>query len=149
MGTTNRIFATLLVAVTAAGCAGDGTAPKGCPSETSSVQATVTTGASVVFDWDPKCGVALLLVEEDASDQWVIGAPDFDNNETESANVILPPVTYGQVPAGAEEASPPAALIAGRSYELVLWKNLPAGSTVQCQQRFENACLLAVHVFQR
>lgn len=151
MGTTNRIVGTVIVSIGVAGCSGDGTGPKnaGCPSETSSVQAIVTTGASVVFDWNPKCGVALLLVELDGSDQWGIATPNLEGNVTESDNIIHPPVTYGIVPAGAQEGPSPAALVAGQSYTLVLWKVVPAGSTIQCQQRFENACLLAVHAFQR
>jgi hypothetical protein len=129
----------------------DGTDPKGanCPAETGSVQVTVTSGANPVFDWQPRCAVALLLIEEEASDQWVISGEDLSSTTTESANRILPPITYGQVPSGIFEESPPETLVAGRTYEVILWKIVPAGSTVQCQQRFENACLLAVHPFQR
>jgi hypothetical protein len=88
-------------------------------------------------------------VEEDAADQWVVQAPGFSETSDESANVIVPPVTYGQLPQGAELVSGPSPLASGTAYDLVLWKTVPAGSTLQCQQRFQNACLLSVKVFTR
>jgi hypothetical protein len=151
----HRLFAAFatcgLTTVTALGCSGDGTAPQdtNCSATTASVTATVTLGASVVFDWTPRCAVALLLVEQDASDQWGVAAPGISSSSDESANIILPPVTYGQVPQGAEEISSPTALVSGTQYDLVLWKTVPAGSSVQCQQRNGNACLLSVKVFTR
>jgi len=123
--------------------------PKGACPTTSSVEATVTVGSSVVFNWEPKCAVALLLVEQNGGDEWGIADPNLSNSSTEAANKILPPVTYGQVPSGVDEDPPAAALVPGQSYTLVLWKVVPAGSTVQCQQNSENACLLAVKPFQR
>jgi hypothetical protein len=127
----------------------EGTAPGECFANTGSVNVTVTTGTTVTFDWKPACAVALLLVEADASDQWAIAAPGFDETSTSAANVILPPVTYGQVPAGAEELGPPETLTAGTTYEVVLWKTVDPGTNPPCQERFENACLLAVKQFQR
>jgi len=109
----------------------------------------VTVGSSVVFNWEPNCAVALLLVEQNGSDEWAIADPTLSNTSTEAVNKILPPVTYGQVPSGVDEDPPSSALVPGQSYTLVLWKLVPAGSTVQCQQNIDNACLLAVKAFQR
>ncbi|MGH7678082.1 MAG: hypothetical protein ACRENU_06415 [Gemmatimonadaceae bacterium] len=120
-----------------------------CVQATGSVTATVNTSGSVTFDWDPACAVALLLIEEDATDMWAITAPGLDDTSTETANIITPPVTYGSVPAGAEQDAPATPLVPGTTYELILWKIVPPNSTVQCQQRFQNACLLTVHPFQR
>jgi hypothetical protein len=103
----------------------------------------------VVFDWAPDCAVAFLLIEEEASDRWGIIAPGLSNSSTESANIISPSVTYGVVPPGTDEITPPEPLIAGRTYELLLWKIVPAGSTALCQARFENACLLTIKEFVR
>jgi hypothetical protein len=146
-----RIISALAAALLAAGCSDSSSGPKdtACKAETSSVDATVQAGSSVIFDWTPSCPVALLLVEQDGGDQWVIAAPNFSETSTESANVIARPVTYGQVPAGAEENTPAAQLVVGQSYTLVLWRMVPPGSNVQCQQRFQNACLIAVKAFTR
>jgi hypothetical protein len=141
-----------LTTVAAMGCSGETTAAQdpNCSATTASVTATVTTGTSVVFDWTPRCAVALLLVEKDATDQWFIEAPGLSSNSDESANIILPPVTYGQAPQGAEQGPDPAAvLVSGTEYELILWKTVPAGSALQCQQRNGNACLLTVKAFTR
>ena len=127
----------------------EGTGPGDCSANTGSVNVTVTTGATVTFDWQPRCAVALLLVEQEASDQWAISAPNFDETATTAANVILPPITYAQVPAGAEEVQAPETLMAGTTYEVVLWKIVDAGANPPCQERFENACLIAVKAFQR
>jgi hypothetical protein len=68
---------------------------------------------------------------------------------TEAANIILPPVTYGQVPTGTEELEPAATLVAGQTYELILWKIIPSGANVVCQSRNQNACMLTVKAFVR
>lgn len=137
--------------MTVAACGDGGSAPKTtCSTETGTVNATATvTGANVVFDWEPRCPVALLLIEEEADDMWVISAPNLSNTSTEAANIIVPPVAYGPVPPGAEQVEPAATLIAGHSYELILWKVVPAGANVSCQARFDNLCMLAVRPFVR
>ena len=135
----------------AQGCSKDSTGPDSapCTAETGSVTATVTVGTSVRFDWTPRCSVAMVLVEEDASDRWLVSSPEDSWTSADAANKILPPLTYGQTPAGTEIGEPPATLVAGRTYELILWRMLPSGSTAQCQQRFENMCLLTVTEFTR
>ena len=141
-------FALALGAFVSLACS-DGTGPGDCKANTGSVNVTVTSGATVTFEWQPRCAVALVLVEQDASDQWAISAPGFDETATTAANVILPPITYGQTPAGAEEFQPPETLVAGTTYEVVLWKMVDPGTNPPCQERFENACLIAVKSFQR
>jgi hypothetical protein len=127
----------------------DSTPPRDCTANTGSVNASVAvTQTGIVFDWTPACAVALLLVEEDGSDMWVVAAPNLSSTSTESSNIILPPITYGVAPSGTD-ADPPQTLIAGRTYDLVLWKVLAAGATANCQQRNGNACLLAVKTFTR
>ena len=56
-------------------CGDDGADPDpiACTADTGSVEVTVTTGASVRFDWEPACAVALLLVEQQGGDMWLIG----------------------------------------------------------------------------
>lgn len=109
------------MALLAGACGDDDTTqPVACTDDVTEVDATIRTGADVVFDWSPSCAVALLLVEEGASDRWSIGAPDGESN------VVIPPVTYGAVPAGAEETNPAVPLQPGVTYELVLWRLDPA-----------------------
>jgi hypothetical protein len=157
----------LLVALPGIACS-DTTAPlvEECDPETVSVAPTVTVGASVVFDWNPACGVALLLVEEGASDRWVINTPESTWYTPSEANAILPPVTYGEAPAGLEEDFPAEPLVAGQTYELVLWRALPpeAGDGAGCITTLVHSepalpgepapptqtfCLLTVHAFTR
>jgi hypothetical protein len=128
-------------------CSDSPTQPAACATA-GSVNVTVTTGATLSFDWSPRCAVALVLVEADASDQWSLSVPDLDETATESSNLITPPVLYGESRAGLEssEATP---LVAGLTYEVILWKFVAPNSTVQCQERFGNACLLAVKEFTR
>lgn len=147
-----RLRPVALAAAVCIACSDDAAGPDGdaCPDETSSVEATVTVGqSSVAFDWTPRCSVALLLVEEEASDRWSISTPEESWTTPALANRIAPPVTYGEVPAGITESFGPEPLVPGQSYELVLWSILPSGSTAQCLQRFESACLLEVEAFTR
>jgi hypothetical protein len=139
------LFATALTVSLA--CSDSPTEPSACATA-GSVNVTVTTGANLSFDWSPRCAVALVLVEADASDQWSLSVPDLDETSTEASNIITPPVAYGETRVGLEssEATP---LVAGLTYEVILWKLVAPNSTVQCQQRFGNACMLAVHPFVR
>lgn len=142
----------LLLALPAAlslGCARDTpTGPLACSASTGTVTVTVARGSALVFDWSPQCAVALLLVEQDASDQWALGAPGLEFTSTESSNIIVPPVTYGLAPPGTESTTP-ATLVAGQTYEVVLWRAVSPNITAPCVQRVQNACLMAVHQFTR
>jgi hypothetical protein len=120
-----------------------------CTAETSSVTAAVEVGQGIMFDWEPACGVAMLLVEEDASDMWGISTDEATWTSPDQGNLITPPVTYGAGPSGATEFQEPLPLVAGGTYELILRRILPEGSQAPCEQRFENLCLLAVHAFTR
>jgi len=142
MRTLQRFFATAIV-VAIPGCAEKSTGPEACLPSTNFVFATVNVGTTVTFDWTPGCAVFLLRVESDVSDEWGIGGQEF-------ANVIAPPITYGQTPpSGALEGPSPRALVSGQTYTLVLWRVLPEGSTIQCQERIERMCLVAEKAFQR
>jgi hypothetical protein len=89
--------------------------------------AVMTTSSDVVFDWSPRCRVAILLVEEGAHDMWAVGDED--------ANLIEPPVTYGSAPAGLE-AYGPEALVDGTEYDLVLWITDPSGDRLVANHQF-------------
>lgn len=145
---------TLLVASTMlVACSDDPASPAAeeCDAGITEVSATITTSSdAVVFDWDPTCGMVLLLVEEDASDQWSINAPESNWGSPSMANIILPPVTYGVVPAGTVADFPASPLAAGVTYELVLWRILPEGNAgAGCIMTFDSACLVAVEEFTR
>lgn len=117
-----------------------------CTDETSMVAATVSVGQDVVFDWTPACLVVMLLIDEDASDQWGIDSIDTGENR------IAPPITYGVLPAGVagiEEFMAPIPLVAGRTYRLILVRLLPAGSTAPCLLRSGEACVIALQEFTR
>lgn len=144
----------VLVCAFTVACSGDAAGPADaeCSAETTSVTATVTGTTSAVFNWTPACAVALLIVEEDGSDMWWIspfaGEPPADTTP-EAANRITPSVTYGQVPAGMAHSDETLPLVPGRSYDVALWRVLPAGSQAQCQEKFDNWCLLTMKTFTR
>ena len=127
---------------------GSGPDPVQCEAHTSSVIASVAVGAKVVFDWEPACKVAAILVEQDGSDVFWIAAPQFGETLTQSMNVIEPPYTYGVVLPGMESRWE-GDLVAGETYDLVLWRILPEGSTASCLGRMDDGCLVAVRSFTR
>ena len=150
---TRRVFpAFFVVGVMACGDDGAGPDPIACTDDTGSVDVTVTTGASVRFDWEPACAVTLLLVERQGGDMWLIGTDlpgTLGLGDPDLVNLITPPVTYGAAPSVVDEQHAPEALVAGVAYDLILWRALRENSTAVCQSQFENGCLLAVHEFVR
>jgi hypothetical protein len=88
---------------------------------TGPVALQVSGGTVPSFSWTPACRLFGLLVEPEASGQdlWFI--------ITEGGNTIAPGVTYGQVPAGAEERQPPAALLAGTAYKVAVHRWIGPG----------------------
>lgn len=151
MGSPRRVTRLVFILAGAFACSGDSTGPEDtpCEAETSSVEATVSVEGSVVFDWTPSCAVALLLVEDGSSDMWFMSTPEDQWTSPEAGNRITPPVTYGQRPPGEWEWYGPEPLVEGRTYELILWRILPSGSTAECQSRFEDICLLTIETFVR
>ena len=82
-----------------------------CP--TASVQVAT---APVVFNWPSSCGVAVLEVSatNNRSDiKWRIATAD-------ELPDVHPPVTYGQLPAGLTQTTPPATLVSGIEYRMNL-----------------------------
>jgi hypothetical protein len=140
-----------LAAAIVIGCDGNPTQLQAepCPPDTGALSVSVGPGLTPVIDWEPSCAVAMVLIEEGASDQWLVSTDDALWDDPAQANLIQPPVTYGVVPAGAEQSGPPLSLRAGGTYEVILWHVLAEGSTATCLQRFESACLGAIYEFQR
>ncbi|MDX1494068.1 MAG: hypothetical protein R3253_08425 [Longimicrobiales bacterium] len=143
-------IACILLAFAFASCSDDPVAlATPCSDDTGSVAVTVSDASPPVIRWDPDCSVAMLLIEEDASDQWLISTEEDLWDNAEMANLISPPVTYGAVPDGVDASGPAATLVEGTTYEVILWRVLPDGSSADCQQMFGQVCLLAVHEFVR
>jgi hypothetical protein len=78
------------------------------------VALTATAGTVPSFSWTPQCRLAFVLVEapEGGGDVWFIFTP--------GQNALVPPVTYGELPAGAEEIAAPEPLQAGVTYEVIV-----------------------------
>jgi hypothetical protein len=154
LGTVRAFAAVTLAALFTSSCSGDSTGPGGtCSPETTNLNATITAGATVVFDWSPRCPVSFLLVESDGTDMWWIspfsGANTPANVAVDVANVIQPTVTYGQRPNNVGFSDGPRQLVPGRTYELSLWRTLPTGSTAQCRMREGRECLVTFTTFVR
>lgn len=135
----------------------DPTVPEGCDPATSAVDVHIDPAEPVVFDWSPRCGVVMLLVEEEASgsDVWGAIVPEDESavwSDPAKANLIEPPVTFGEVPDVAEMIGPPGqpgALMSGVAYDVALWRIMPDIDAADCIAKSENACLVAVRSFTR
>ena len=82
---------TALALLTVSAC-GDGptvASEPPCTADTGTVTASVTAEQPAVFDWEAACAVALLLIEEDASDQWGISTDEETWTSPDLANRIF------------------------------------------------------------
>ena len=151
MKSQSCIVSELIITVLASwSCSGgDSTGPdsNGCAPTTTTVQATVTTGSAVSFDWSPDCALALLLIEDETGgDMWYVNSPDIESESPDLANRIAPQVTYGQVPAGMVGPTDPngpvpaVPLVAGRTYKLVLWRLVPLAHRLPGELRERVRC---------
>jgi hypothetical protein len=151
MRSHSRQLVALAALLSLVGCSDDPSQPEPvvCDPELTSVTANVSSGLSPVFDWDPACPVALVLVEEQAHDKWWVMSDETTWDDPATANVIWPPVTFGVAPEGLIEIPQTEPLEPNTTYELILWSILPAGSEAECEMRWGDACLLAVYPFRR
>lgn len=120
-----------------------------CMDDTGIVTVSVGPGLTPTFDWSPRCPVALVLIEEEASDMWAAGTDEAQWYDPVAANAIGPPVTYGVAPSGATYVQDPRPLVSEHTYDVILWRILPASSTATCVERFGDVCLMVVHAFSR
>jgi len=123
-----------------------------CQPETQVLVVTTQIGENVVFDWTPACGVRTLFLEQDfppQNDVWQIEDGGLLGAAPDQANVIMPPVTYGMVPPGAQLSGGEATtLIVGQSYLVGLFRALPTGVT--CNDAGSTAfCRVANFTFTR
>jgi hypothetical protein len=115
----------LLSALLAGAMACDGddgpSGPEDLPECSGPVTVTATTGPTPTFSWTPRCRVLGLIVEtaESGHDHWLILTP--------SENALVPPVTFGDVPARAEETTPPEPLEADTAYNVGVWRWIGPG----------------------
>jgi hypothetical protein len=82
------------------GCGDQSTEPvaEPCTATTTSVTVSVSGQGTPVFEWEPACPVAVVLVEppdtaQDTSDRWAVWTSEDTWGTPEQANVITPPVT--------------------------------------------------------
>jgi hypothetical protein len=115
-----------------AACSSDPTSPGDSVQEcTGPVTVSVSSGTTPTFDWTPRCSLFLVLVEQGASDRWLVLSP--------GANGIPPPVQYGVLPPGASQEDVAIPLAAGQTYDIVLgrWTGPgPEDGTVIANQEF-------------
>jgi hypothetical protein len=142
-------LAIVIGAASAVACSSDSTAPASCQPETTVLTATVTTGASVTFNWSPGCAIAALIVEEGTSGRWGISTPATSWNSQVDGNLILAPVTYGVSVVGVPVTVHAQALVPGTEYNVSLWRVLPFFSTATCLQKIGNLCLTTTRTFTR
>lgn len=144
----HRVIPVALAALVTLNCS-DSAAPlrAACTTPETVTITTTKTGNGLVIDWTPTCSVALVLVEDDGSDMWYAWAPNLDENSTEASNIINPAVTYGQLPPGTEGSDETLPLVAGQTYDIILWRVVPEGAPATCIQRFSNVCLIGQKQF--
>lgn len=118
-----------------------------CTDDTGTVTVTVTASAvGPVFDWNPDCAVAFLIVEENSGDVWFIGTDDSTWDDPAQANLFAPPVTYGVAPTGTFDEYGPDPLPPGVTHDVTLWR-VPPGSTADCLATSFGLCMLANQSF--
>ena len=78
-------------------CGDDGAGPDpiACTDDTGTVAVTVSAGLQPMFNWEPACAMALLLVEAGSGDVWGISTDNATWDDPAQANLIAPPITYG------------------------------------------------------
>jgi hypothetical protein len=151
----STILALTILMAPLTACGGEATGPAGeCTDDTRAVSVAVSTGSQPVFDWDPACSIAQLNIEEGGGLKWGIHTDASVWNDPVQANLIVPPVTYGVVPAGSEQFGPPDVpfgppepLSSGTTYEITLWRVLPPTSSARCDYQYANVCRLSIDDF--
>lgn len=140
-------LAGILLGLTA--CDSGGTGPRLCSDDVGAVTVTVSAGTRPTFSWDPACGVALLLVEEQETgrDVWGIRTDEGNWDDHTLANQIRTPIGYPTVPVGITEIQDPLPLVEGQIYQIVLWRVLPPGSSVVCPEVQDGVCRAALETF--
>lgn len=93
------------------GCS-DKSSTEACDSD---LLISVGPGTTPKFSWEPKCNLAILIVEKnDGEDMWMI---------ISDGNTIASGVVYGVVPAGVNEIFGPGQLSVGTTYRVgVYWR---------------------------
>ncbi len=119
-----RHSAVILLATSLASCGQDSPTGTDLPLECSGPLAvTVSGGLQPSFAWEPKCGMSWILIEATQrgteGDRWVIHSP---------TNIIMPPVTFGTLPAGVSQYNPAQPLTAGVEYRIALARVLDSGA---------------------
>lgn len=148
----HRLAGLALAATVLAACGDDADPVRpavACADNLTAVTTTVTqSGDDVRFDWTPRCPVAMVLVEGVNGDAWRLWAPD-SLWEGPEANLIVPPVTYGESRTGMV-GQPAEALVVGERYDLVLWRVTPPGTRMSgCAAFIENNCIVGLRRFTR
>ena len=107
----------LVLLLTPLGCSEPGV--EGCSGD---VEVSVVRTDPPSFSWVPACGISNLSLGDPAERSlWLIHGPIGENN-------ILPPVTFGIVPEGADESVPPGQLQHGNVYIVRVWRLRPDGA---------------------
>ena len=118
----------VVVLLAMAGCSDGATGPDNIePCTVNSVTVSVSSGTTPTFTWTPACRVLMLLVEQEATDQWLLEA---------TGDGIAPGVRYGTVPPGATARDPAIPLQAGTTYEVILFRGPPESAVIIAIEEF-------------
>jgi hypothetical protein len=120
-----RVLAATLPLLVA--CGGDGTGPDNAGPCTGDVTVSVSAGTTPTFTWEPECRVIALLVEQGASDMWFLEG---------MGQGIASGVRYGTVPPNAVAEDPALPLVAGTTYEVILFRGTMQDATVAAIREF-------------
>jgi hypothetical protein len=142
-----RFAITTLAIVVPLSCSGDpsGSEAARCTPATANFQATVTSGPTVVIDWEPRCSISALTIRPggwfDYADWRVMWGITTDGNG------ITPPITYGNAPSNAVPETEAQELVPGGTYTVYLVRDFADVSVCTPPFAFDTSCHVAYHTF--
>lgn len=127
---SRRAWISLAALAVVLGCSSDGASG---PVDCQQVELTVGPGVRPIYSWTSQCLGVALFVTDMTTGESVWGVTTGGNTYK---NTLRPALTHGLKPAGTDEVFPPVALVRGRTYEVILFRQDGQFSVIAGQALF-------------